>query len=108
MPIATVASSNRQGVIAAIATDDFVRRPFLYSGIWYGIFGAIIAWLMVEVGFLILAEPVRRLAGLYQSDFRLETLPLLLLLVLLAGGVLLGLLGSWLAVGEHLDDIEPA
>jgi cell division transport system permease protein len=90
------------------ATNGFIRRPFLYSGVWYGIFGAIIAWLMVEIGFFILAEPVRRLAGLYQSDFRLETLPLLLLLVLLAGGILLGLLGSWLAVGEHLDDIEPA
>jgi cell division transport system permease protein len=90
------------------ATNGFIRRPFLYSGVWYGIFGAIIAWLMVEIGFFVLAEPVRRLAGLYQSDFRLETLPLLLLLVLLAGGILLGLLGSWLAVGEHLDDIEPA
>ena len=90
------------------ATNGFIRRPFLYSGVWYGIFGAIIAWLMVEAGFFILAEPVQRLAGLYQSDFHLVTLPLLLLLVLLAGGVLLGLLGSWLAVGRHLDDIEPA
>ena len=29
------------------------------------------------------------------------------LLVLLLGGILLGLLGSWLAVGRHLDAIEP-
>ncbi|MEN8108268.1 MAG: permease-like cell division protein FtsX [Pseudomonadota bacterium] len=90
------------------ATDGFIRRPFLYSGIWYGVFGAIIAWLLVETGFLILAEPVQRLAGLYQSHFSLETLPFTLLLVLLAGGILLGLLGSWLAVGRHLDAIEPA
>jgi cell division transport system permease protein len=90
------------------ATNGFIRRPFLYSGIWYGIFGATIAWLMVEAGFFILADPVQRLAGLYQSDFSLETLPVLLLFVLLGGGILLGLLGSWLAVGRHLDDIEPA
>ena len=90
------------------ATNGFVRRPFLYSGIWYGIFGASIAWLMVEIGFFILAGPVQRLAGLYQSDFSLETLPVLLLFVLLAGGIALGLLGSWLAVGRHLDDVEPA
>jgi cell division transport system permease protein len=63
---------------------------------------------MVQGGFFVLAEPVQRLAGLYQSDFGLETLPLLLLAVLLAGGILLGLLGSWLAVGRHLDAIEPA
>ena len=90
------------------ATNAFVRRPFLYSGVWYGSFGAVIAWLMVQGGLFILAEPAQRLAMLYQSDFRLETLPLLLLAVLLTGGILLGLLGSWLAVGRHLDAIEPA
>ena len=89
------------------ATNGFIRRPFLYSGIWYGIFGAVIAWLMVEAGFLVLSSPVQRLAGLYQSDFSLQTLPVVLLLVLLSGGILLGLLGSWLAVGRHLDAIEP-
>jgi cell division transport system permease protein len=46
--------------------------------------------------------------GLYQSDFTLETLPLLLLGLLMSAGVLLGLLGSWLAVGRHLHAIEPS
>ena len=89
------------------ATNGFVRRPFLYCGIWYGVFGAIIAWLLVETGFWLLSEPVANLAGLYQSDFRLETLPFQLLWVLVMGGMCLGLLGSWLAVGRHLDAIEP-
>jgi len=89
------------------ATNGFVRRPFLYCGIWYGICGAIIAWLLVETGFWLLSEPVANLAGLYQSDFRLETLPFQLLWVLVMGGMCLGLLGSWLAVGRHLDAIEP-
>ena len=90
------------------ATNGFVRRPFLYAGIWYGVLGALLAWLVVEAGFWLLAEPVSRLAGLYHSDFSLETLPLLLLGVLLAGGTVLGLLGSWLAVGRHLAAIEPS
>jgi hypothetical protein len=30
-----------------------------------------------------------------------------LLLVLLGGGITLGLLGSWLAVGRHLRAVEP-
>jgi len=47
-------------------------------------------------------------AGLYQSDFQLETLPLQLLWVLVFSGMCLGLLGSWLAVGRHLDAIEPS
>ncbi|NNJ95188.1 MAG: ABC transporter permease [Halobacteria archaeon] len=89
------------------ATNGFVRRPFLYSGVWYGILGATIAWLLVEGGFWLLSGPVTRLAGLYQSDFSLETLPLPLLGLLAGGGLLLGLLGSWLAVGRHLRAIEP-
>jgi cell division transport system permease protein len=90
------------------ATNGFVRRPFLYSGIWYGLLGAAIAWLLVETGFWLLAGPVARLAGLYQSSFSLETLPLQLLGLLIAGGLSLGLLGSWLAVGRHLRAIEPS
>ena len=90
------------------ATNAFVRRPFLYTGIWYGVLGAGIAWLLVEAGLFLLNGPVSRLAGLYQSDFSLETLPLRLLGLLGAGGLLLGLLGSWLAVGRHLRAIEPS
>ncbi len=89
------------------ATDGFIRRPFLYCGTWYGLIGAVFAWLLVEAGFWLLANPVRQLADLYQSSFQLQTLPVLLLLLLLAGGILLGLLGSWLAVGRHLGAIEP-
>jgi cell division transport system permease protein len=89
------------------ATNGFVRRPFLYSGIWYGFLGAAIAWLLVEAGFWLLGNPVARLAGLYNSDFSLETLPLQLLGLLAGTGLLLGLLGSWLAVGRHLNAIEP-
>jgi cell division transport system permease protein len=90
------------------ATNAFVRRPFLYSGTWYGIFGALLAWTLVETGFWLLSGPVGKLVGLYQSDFTLETLPLALLGLLMLTGVVLGLLGSWLAVGRHLHAIEPS
>lgn len=89
------------------ATNAFVRRPFLYSGFWYGLLGAGIAWSMVQIGFALITGPAEHLAGLYQSSFTLQTLPGELFLALLAGGAGLGLLGSWLAVGRHLDAIEP-
>ncbi len=89
------------------ATDGFIRRPFLYGGVWYGALGAVIAWLVVVSGLWLLNAPVRQLAELYQSGFHLESLPVLLLLALLLTGGLLGLLGSWLAVGRHLGAIEP-
>ena len=89
------------------ATNAFVRRPFLYSGIWYGVLGATLAWLVVELGFRLLKTPVQRLVDLYEGSFELQTQPGRLLLVLLGGGIALGLLGSWLAVGRHLRSVEP-
>jgi cell division transport system permease protein len=89
------------------ATNGFVQRPFLYSGLWYGLLGGAVAWAVVELGFYLLQAPVRRLVGLYEGHFQLQTLSWQLLLVLLGGGVILGLLGSWLAVSRHLGAIEP-
>jgi len=30
-------------------TDAFIRRPFLYNGLWYGLSGGILAWLLVTL-----------------------------------------------------------
>ncbi|WP_275098328.1 permease-like cell division protein FtsX [Sedimenticola hydrogenitrophicus] len=89
-------------------TNAFIRRPFLYNGAWYGLFGGISAWLMVGISLLLLDNPVEQLAGLYQSGFRLSGIDFTTLLILLGGSTLLGLIGSWIAVGRHLHEIEPA
>jgi cell division transport system permease protein len=90
------------------ATGAFIRRPFLYSGLWYGLSGAMLAAILVELAFLQLDNPVQQLAGLYQSGFSLRTLSPTDALSLLLAGALLGLLGAWLAVGRHLAAIEPS
>lgn len=89
------------------ATDAFIRRPFLYSGIWHGLLGAIIAWILVAISLWLLNGPVQRLSLLYDSNFELGSLGLSASLTLLITGVLLGLLGAWAAVGRHLREIEP-
>jgi len=88
-------------------TNAFVRRPFLYTGFWYGLIGALLAWLMLQVGIEVLTSPVRNLAELYQSDFQLQGLGVLGSLVLVGFGVLVGWVGAWMAVGRHLDGIQP-
>ncbi|MEJ2454265.1 MAG: permease-like cell division protein FtsX [Candidatus Thiodiazotropha sp.] len=90
------------------ATNAFIRRPFLYTGFWYGLFGGIIAWILVAVSVTLLKGPVSTLASLYESAFDLSSLDWLNVLTLLGGSALLGLLGSWLAVGKHLSAIEPS
>lgn len=88
-------------------TDAFVRRPFLYTGVWYGLGGALVAWCLVEVTFWWVGEPVERLALLYGGGFSLEELSFTSGLALLATGALLGWSGSWVAVKRHLRAIEP-
>lgn len=88
-------------------TDAFIRRPFLYTGLWYGLLGSLLAWILVGLGFLLVDEPARRLAGLYDSSFLLSGLSWQGTGVLLLSGICLGLGGSWLAVGRHLGAIEP-
>ena len=88
-------------------TNAFVRRPFLYTGLWYGLGGGIAAWLIILMSLWALSGPVSELAGLYASDYRLHGLGFLGTLGLWFGSGLLGLCGAWLAVSRHLGAIEP-
>lgn len=88
-------------------TDGFVRRPFLYTGFWYGLGGGVLALVLLAAGLLWLAGPVSGMAELYRSDYAIQGLGFGGSLVLLSGAALLGLLGAWLAVGRHLNAIEP-
>lgn len=88
-------------------SDGFVRRPFLYGGIWYGLGGAALALGIVEGAVAVLHGPVGRLAALYGSQFQLVGLDLKQSLILLAAGALLGLTGSWVMASHHLRQIEP-
>ena len=90
------------------ATDGFIRRPFLYTGLCLGAIGAVTAALMIGIGLLLLAGPVRDLAALYAADFRLSGLSLRGHGILLGGGALLGWAGAWIAAARHLRAIEPA
>lgn len=88
-------------------TDAFIRRPFLYTGFWYGLFGGIIAWILVSFTILSISNPIEKLTALYQNQFELNNISFLTALTLIMISIFLGLLGSWFAVGRHLREIEP-
>jgi len=88
-------------------TDAFIRRPFLYTGFWYGVGGGVMAWLLIGIALLIMEEPVAHLSGLYGSDFSLQGLGFDGALAVLGAGALFGWLGSLVAVSRHLGEIEP-
>jgi cell division transport system permease protein len=89
------------------ATDGFARRPFLYSGVWYGLGGGAGAVIVVAVAVAVLARPLEHLASLYGSQFRLTGLRLVEVVRILGVSVALGWLGSWVAATRHIRAIDP-
>jgi cell division transport system permease protein len=88
-------------------SNAFVRRPFLYTGVLYGLAGALVAWAIVETAVIVLEEPIATLAGLYGSHFSLHGPPPHDVGVLLATGIVLGWMGAWISAARHLHRIEP-
>ncbi len=89
------------------ASDGFARRPFLYSGIWYGLGGGVLALILVVVAAAVLARPVDALAQLYGSRFHLQGLPLRTAACVLGAAMALAWVGSWLAATRHIRAIDP-
>jgi cell division transport system permease protein len=90
------------------ASDGFARRPFLYSGIWYGLGGGLLALILVVAAAQLLAAPIEQLAKLYGSGFRLGGLGMGLGAGVLGLAVALAWLGSWLSATQHIRAIEPS
>jgi cell division transport system permease protein len=88
------------------ATNQFIRRPFLYAGTIYGLGGGLAAWLIVTVVIAFFNASVTELADLYASQFSLHMPSLGITLSMLLSAVALGWLGAFVAVNRSLATIE--
>ncbi|MBU3957290.1 ABC transporter permease [Patescibacteria group bacterium] len=85
------------------ASRGFIRAPFIFEGIFYGVVGAFIAW-GVSYLFLLYATP-------FLVDFLVGIpvlpVPILFMLAVLGGeillGIFIGILGSFIAVRRYLE-----
>jgi len=106
-----LAIQNRRDEIVIIkligGTDTFIRRPFLYTGFWYGLFGGLIALFLVVASLLLLSGPIEALTQSYESKFSMQIININTAFWLMTSSIVLGLSGSWLAVERHLREIEP-
>lgn len=84
------------------ATTAYVRRPFLYGGVWYGLFGGILSLVIVHSSLLFMIAPVNRLAELYGSHYYVSGLGTSATLIILVCSSVLGLFGAWIAMTQHL------
>lgn len=88
-------------------SNSFVRRPFLYTGLLYGLLGALLAWGILAAATAVLDDAVASLARLYGSQYRLQGPTAREVGVLLAAGAALGWFGAWISAARHLRSIEP-
>jgi cell division transport system permease protein len=88
-------------------SNSFVRRPFLYIGVLYGLGGALLAWGLIALAIYLLGESVASLARLYGSRFEIHGPSAEDIGVLLGAGAVLGWIGAWISAARHLRSIEP-
>ncbi|CAH9053182.1 Cell division protein FtsX [Pseudoalteromonas holothuriae] len=89
------------------ATNTFIHTPFIWTGVWYGIVGGLVAFICVAMMLWWLESAVSMVAGVYQSAFVLQGLNGNELMILLLLAVSLGFGGSFLSVHRYIKDIEP-
>ncbi len=78
-------------------SPGFIRRPFLYTGLYFGAGGGVLAGLMLWVLSLWIAGPVNALFVLYGSPGEIQGPGVGYVLALIALGAGLGWLTSWVA-----------
>ena len=88
-------------------SNAFVRRPFLYTGVFYGLGGALLAALILVGGLAYLDQAVGDLSAQYGSRFHLAGLDRHGVGILIGTGAGLGWLGAFISTGRHLRQIEP-
>ena len=84
------------------ASPRFIRRPYLYAGIWYGLLGGGLAVLLaagIEYG---LAAPAAALSAAYGGTLQLDALPAWVLAAVPVGAAILGWIGARLVSGWQL------
>lgn len=89
------------------ASNGFVRRPFLYAGLWLGLAAGGAALAVVLGTQFALAAPVAHLLESYDHRFALAGLPALLAVCVPVASAALGWLGAMLATARHLAEGNP-
>jgi len=84
------------------AGNAFVRQPFLYTGLWYGLMGSLLAVILLGLTMFYLGRPLGLLLETYGTVFSLRGLGASNTLWVLLGGGFLGWLGAWISVQRYL------
>lgn len=88
------------------ATNGFIRTPFLFAGMLYGLFGGLLAILMLVTMMWLFNQSIAEISSLYHSDFSLPITDKALFLKIILFAIAIGCLGSYLAVSRAISTIK--
>lgn len=84
------------------ATKSFIRRPFLYAGALYGLFGGLFALLITFIVIFLFNRSIAPIAAEYESDFLLNMPSLSTCIIICFLSFFVGLLSAYFAVSKSL------
>lgn len=106
-----LAVENRKAEIRVIklvgGSDMFAARPFLYTGLLYGLCGGILATILQGIVLATFNSNLEQLMQLYESNFQLSGFEFVNALALMGGGALIGWAAALLASFRHIRSINP-
>ncbi|KMK51238.1 cell division protein FtsX [[Actinobacillus] muris] len=88
------------------ATDYFIARPFLYSGMLYGFFGSLMAILFSLMTISYFTGVVRYVSDMFTVKFELHGFNLSEICLIITLSVFLGWLAAKLATNRHIQKIS--
>jgi len=106
-----LAIENRKAEILVIklvgGSDMYAARPFLYTGLLYGLGGGILAALLQGIVLATFNSNLKVLMQLYESDFQLRGFGLMSALLIIVAGAAIGWAAALMASLRHIRAINP-
>jgi cell division transport system permease protein len=106
-----LAIENRKAEILVIklvgGSDMYAARPFLYTGLLYGLGGGILATLLQGIVLATFNSNLEVLMRLYESDFQLRGFGLMNSLLIIVAGAAIGWTAALMASLRHIRAINP-
>jgi cell division transport system permease protein len=88
------------------ATDSYIRRPFLYFGLLYGLGGGIAGAMLISAVLGILEGPLAALLGSYGQSLDPSGASVAFFAVLVLSGGVLGIIGARVAARQRLTHLQ--
>jgi len=106
-----LAIENRKAEIRVIklvgGSDMYAARPFLYTGLFYGLGGGILATLLQGIVLITFNSNLEVLLQLYESDFQLRGFGFMNALLIVVAGAAIGWGAALMASLRHIRAINP-